>query len=169
MMYHPDTKKDSDAMLSDKNRFHEVSEAWSILSRPDVRASYDRERFQLNYTSFAPGYTYGSSSSGSNSSSYANSQYQSSSLSNAESTHSVVETHRQNYVNLTKVNASSNWQDTQDKYRTDQWQKMPLSERKSIRHRPLASGAGFLIGKMMPAALVVSMMAFLYINRPQLK
>ena len=162
MMYHPDTKKSSDVILSDKNRFHEISEAWSILSRPDLRANYDRERFQLNYTSLAPGYP----------GSFTNSQYQSSSSSSAnvaESAHSVVETHRQNYVNLTKVNASSNWQDTQDKYRTDQWQKMSLSERKTVRYRSLASGTGFLIGKLMPVALVASVMTFLYINRPHLK
>jgi len=168
-MYHPDTKKDNAAILSDKNKFHEISEAWSILSRQDLRANYDRERFQLNYTSLAPGYP----GSGSNSSytNNNNSQYQSSSSSSssADSTHSVVETHRQNYVNLNKVNASSNWQDTQDKYRTDQWQKIPLSERKTIRYRPLASGTGFLIGKMMPAALIISVAAFLYVNRPHLK
>lgn len=158
MKYHPDTKKDGTIVISDENRFHEISEAWSVLSRPDVRANYDRERFQLKYTSINPGYPGGIN----------NQQYQPNS-DVGESGHSMVETHRQNYVNLTKVNASSNWQETQNKYRTDQWQNMPLSERKTVRHRPLASGTGFILGKLMPAVLIVSVGAYLYMNRPHLR
>lgn len=39
-------------------------------------------------------------------------------------------TQKMNFSKVVQARAASNWQDLQDKYKTEKWQNMPLSERK---------------------------------------
>lgn len=111
--------------------FHEISEAWGVLSKPEIRKSYDRDRNLL----LSP---FGSEIP-------------------LSSFHSVTDHHittsfassRENYTQAVKKNASSNWRDLQDKYKMDKWRNSSLQHKKDFRARPVKSLTGMGISAFM--------------------
>ena len=100
LKYHPDTSKNDD----DDFVFHEISEAWSVLSKPEIRKKYDlaRRGTEKSYGSMMSSASFSSSAA-------------------EQMTHHTIPssftTARDNYTASVKKNASSNWKDLQDKYR----------------------------------------------------
>jgi curved DNA-binding protein CbpA len=83
--------------------FKQISEAWSVLSKPDSRVLYDQKR-NLNSAQ--------------------------STVSSRESHDRIgFQVQRKNFENVQR-RASSNWSDIQDKYKTEKWRKMTLQEKK---------------------------------------
>jgi curved DNA-binding protein CbpA len=120
--------------LTDRaERFREVSEAWSVLSKSETRSRYDTFRQQQGgITTFrADGSTAGVPSE----------------------IPLNYDTQRANFAAVRHA-ASSNWQEIKDKYKTEKWQNMPLSERKSLRRRPAGSLLGNIFFLAVPTVIV---------------
>ena len=121
--------------LTDRaERFREVSEAWSVLSKSETRSRYDtfRQRQGGGMTTYrADGSAVGVPS---------------------EIPHNY-DTQRANFAAVRHA-ASSNWQEIKDKYKTEKWQNMPLSERKSLRRRPAGSLLGNIFFIAVPTVIV---------------
>ncbi len=129
---HPDLKRSLSENEQEEAaaRFRKISEAWSVLSKPDVRKSYDHSRatsslpkgINVNYN-----YTSTGIATDINSATYASQK-----------------AHYQN----TMRGGSSHWKDTQSKYKSEQWQNLTLDQKKANRvravHTPGGIGAGFL-------------------------
>lgn len=94
----------------DDKKFVEISEAWSVLSKPDSRRKYD-EQLKVKAISSLPFGT-------------VTDRY------HPESSE-AFSTQRNNFVSVQK-NACSNWKDLKDKYKTEKWQAMPLETRKVL-------------------------------------
>ncbi|KAJ1404497.1 DnaJ domain-containing protein [Ochromonadaceae sp. CCMP2298] len=126
LIHHPDRAEDES---EESETFIKISEAWSILSRPEVRTRYDqlRGRF-LGLSSFGGQVTL---------------------------THEHMEinpgynTQKDNFVRV-QAKASSNWQEIRSKYKNENWQKLPLSERKMKRARPAKSMPMAVFGVLLP-------------------
>jgi DnaJ-class molecular chaperone len=124
LKYHPDTSEKD----RDDAEFHEISEAWSVLSKPDIRKNYDNDRRRLDNDPYGTNIV---SSSSTTSDDYIN--------------HHIPPTFitaRDNYTTTVKKNASSNWRELQDKYRLEKWQKLSLKTKKEFRSRSVTSGLG---------------------------
>jgi DnaJ-class molecular chaperone len=109
LRYHPDmsaAKRVGFNAAETAGKFREVSEAWQILSKPEVRQKYDGARRRL--LGPASSSTIGGIPS---------------------EVPTSFNTHKTNFVNVQKA-ASSNWRDIQDKYKSEKWQKLPLKDRK---------------------------------------
>lgn len=89
-------------------KFRDISEAWSILSRPDLRQRYDSERLK----------NFGSAIGNINRATQQNIEMFDS-----------YNTQKNNFKHVQKM-ASSNWREIQDKYKTEKWQQLSLKEKK---------------------------------------
>jgi len=91
--------------------FIRVAEAWSVLSKADLKQQYDLMR------------KVGGDSS-----------HSSSAVSGPGSYTSVVSstynTQKSAYHRSVKQKASSNWQELKDKYKSEKWQNLPLAQKK---------------------------------------
>lgn len=117
MQYHPDTapiteSKNENYLQSRQAQFINVSEAWSILSKPEMKTFYDRNRSRYI------GRDIGSVA--------ANNLIHS-------DDHKVISegfnTQRVNFKGV-QSRASSTWQDMQEKYKSEKWHNMSLDQRK---------------------------------------
>ena len=114
LLYHPDTASANSTAkhINKEDEFIKISEAWSVLSKPDLKSQYDSlRRIHLNKTG-----RYGLTTSGIDS----------------EISTEISQGFNTQKMNFSKVQAraASNWEDLQDKYKTEKWQNMPLHERK---------------------------------------
>eukprot|EP01039_Chlorochromonas_danica_P002269 gene2269-2484_t len=142
LTHHPDTSRaEKENNKAAHEEFAKISEAWGILSKADLKAHYDSRRARLT----------GSNSSGLPSSGVVG-------LDQSEICQGFT-TQRENYSANVRVNASSNWRDFQDKYRSPKWQKMTLNEKKAHRSRPVVSSRLGLAVIVIP---VVVAGAFIY-------
>jgi len=90
--------------------FIRVAEAWSVLSKVDLKQQYDLLRKgggDSSHTISGPG-----------------SSHTSSVVSNTYSTQKSA------YHRSVKQKASSNWMELKDKYKSEKWQNLPLSQKK---------------------------------------
>lgn len=136
--HHPDLQKDKSSHASTADDFRKVSEAWAVLSKPELKKSYDLARAAAKaalHTTY--NYTPGSSDN---------------------TTHSEVPlgsftAQQSNYKNNVKAAAGFK---TPDKYKTEKWQNMSLDKKKASRvksvHTP-ASGLGIIAGLGMLCAI----------------
>lgn len=95
----------------DGSEFVSISEAWSVLSKPELRKQYDDTRRKYLVPSNVNGGT---------------------SVSSFPYSYEISENYqvqKMNYGNV-KHRASSNWKDLRDKYQTDKWKELPLSKKK---------------------------------------
>ena len=126
---HPDSLKPSDRgnkLVDDGGaRFRRVSEAWSVLSRPDLKKAYDSARL-ANSASALRG------------------------VAAAAAPTEIVEesfaTQRAHYNTAVKAAAMSNWREAQDKYKTQKWQAMTLDQKKVSRRQTVTKAGGGLAG-----------------------
>ena len=114
MLHHPDSAHDKEINSKiHEQEFIKINEAWSILSKPELKTYYDSMRFsQFGYKS--PMHFDISSSSGVDSTEIAD----------------VYHAQKTNFANNVQPRASSNWRELQDKYKTEKWQNMSLGQRK---------------------------------------
>ena len=132
LKHHPDLSTVDDG----GKRFLAISEAWSVLGKPEQRQAYDLARVRsMGAGSLTVGGDFGNEDHAGISESF--------------------NTQKTNFHTAVKANASSNWRDLQDKYKTESWQRMPLSERKLTRVR----GVQTMAGTIMPLALSVALVA----------
>ena len=92
------------ATSTDPPSFLEISEAWAVLSKPDIKSKYDSARGLFTRSAEPLPDT-----------------------SRMISQDFLVQ--RQNYE-VVKRQASSNWHELRDKYKQEKWLNLPLSERK---------------------------------------
>ena len=136
MQYHPDTSmtKPNDESLKKAHQaqFVRISEAYSVLSRPETKAFYDAGRARLLGQNFGSATVVQAHASG------------------PQADHRIIsESYNAQRVNFAKVQsrASSNWKDLQEKYKTEKWQNLPLSQRKLNRATRVhsVSGSSFVV------------------------
>jgi DnaJ-class molecular chaperone len=129
--------------------FREVSEAWGILSKTDSRRQYDAARAQYVARVFSGAnhglHMHGHAETGS-----------------SEIPESAYSTQKANYTNSVKGAASSNWKETQDKYRTEKWQNMPLHEKKAARVRAVHTPGGSFLGVIGAGVCMIGAMFVAY-------
>lgn len=113
-LHHPDTAPTDGKSAKDlEAEFVKISNAWGILSKPELKSQYDSLR--SIYLARTMGFSHGIPSS-----------------TNADSS-AISEgfnTQRINYATKVQSRASSNWMDLQDKYKTEKWQNLTLDQRK---------------------------------------
>lgn len=134
MENHPDTAvhrstNPAEEDGKDDSKFREISEAWAVLSKPDLRKAYDAQRSHLSavkHTTY--GYTPGSGGP------------------TAVPT-SMYAAQRKNYTGTVKAAAGFK---AADKYKTEKWQNMSLAQKKATRvkavHSPSGGAAGLILG-----------------------
>ncbi|RYG68397.1 hypothetical protein EON64_05270 [archaeon] len=137
LKYHPDTSNTKNATeeMAKKEEFIKISEAWSVLSKPELKSQYDTRRKE--YLIRNGGSAAAAVSSSSNV---------------AAEIHQAFHVQRANYAKV-QYNASSNWQELQEKYRTEKWQKMPLKDKKASRVRPIVSPKGGFLAVAIPTVI----------------
>lgn len=114
LRYHPDMNiKNSTESDKQQISFVAVSEAWFVLSKPDLRQKYDTIFLKKQILSH---------------------QQYSSSQAAASFT-----TQRDNYVALQKSVSQSDWKDNLEKYKSEKWQRLDLKDKKTSRQRPITS------------------------------
>jgi DnaJ-class molecular chaperone len=140
LQYHPDTAKDT---THSKEQFIKVSEAWSVLSKPELKSQYDSLRRQYLYRKSGNVDISSSGSLGEHAGIFQGFHVQRHNLSHVQ--------HK----------ACSNWQDIQDKYKTEKWQRMTLDQRKATRLRPVvtAKGGALIIAPLVFAAGILYSLA----------
>jgi len=112
--YHPDvSSKEIQEINSDK--FKEILEAFSLLSKADKRSLYDTARRQVTPRPFS------TSTTGIDYSSVSD---------------SVYATQKANYAVIAKE-AGTHWKTSVDKYKTEKWLNKPLTEKKNLRKLPM--------------------------------
>lgn len=110
--HHPDTAKQNDKTATAE--FIKLSEAWSVLSKPETKSKYDILRRE--YLMRTVGRTV---------------NLPDREISSAQrEIHQGFNIQKDHYSSVVSARASSNWQDIQDKYRTTKWQSMSLKDRK---------------------------------------
>jgi curved DNA-binding protein CbpA len=129
---HPDTKAlGMSAAYKEEAaaKFGKISEAWAVLSKPDVRKSYDAAR-TLSATPKIGNYNYTSTGV------------------STEIRTEAFASQASNYQSKMK-GGSGTWKETQSKYRNEKFQKMSLDQRKASRvksvHTPGGLGGGLLL------------------------
>jgi DnaJ-class molecular chaperone len=95
--YHPDT---SPSGKLDQKAFHDVTEAWAVLSRPELKSLYDSRRTKYLMKDAIP------------------------SFENQELTLDF------SFKQSAKQNTNDSWKDRQDKYKTSNWRKLSHHEQK---------------------------------------
>mmetsp|Transcript_5335 Transcript_5335/g.5497 ORF Transcript_5335/g.5497 Transcript_5335/m.5497 type:complete len:181 (-) Transcript_5335:170-712(-) len=115
-------------------KFTEVQEAFHLLSKPEIRLKYDSARRKLSGASFTPSVV-------------SNTAYKS---------------QKTNFDTIQKE-AGTHWKTTVDKYKTEKWINMSLSDKKKTRKLPVNSFAGVVI---VAGGLLVFTGMLGYIMRP---
>ena len=135
---HPDTavQRSTNPTQEDgkDSNFREISEAWSVLSKPDVRKAYDAQRSHLSavkHTTY--GYTPGTGGP------------------TAVPT-SMYAAQRNNYTGAVKAAAGFK---AADKYKTEKWQNLSLAQKKATRVKAVHSSSGGAAGLLLGIAFVV--------------
>ena len=133
---HPDTKvgdaatgigASASALKDAGDRFREISEAWSILSKPDMRKKYDAARAHVeakNHTTY--NYAHSGGTSGS-----------------TEIPINSYTAQKANYVGNVKAAAGSK---IRDKYKTEKWQNLSLAQKKATRTKTVHTAGGSIGG-----------------------
>lgn len=125
LQHHPDTFLSQSSTISvnksvTNDEFIKISEAWSVLSKQDTRIQYDLLR--KSYL--------GINNNNSSSNSLQNNlQYNRNGSVNVSVNYN---TQKALYNNSVKHKASSNWEDLKEKYKSEKWQNMPLTEKKVL-------------------------------------
>jgi len=129
---HPDTKATGMSAAYKEEAaatFGKISEAWSVLSKPEVRKSYDAARALSAMPKIG------------------NYNYTSTGVSTEIRTEAFA-SQAANYQTKMKGGAGT-WKETQSKYRNEKFQNMPLSAKKASRvksvHTPGGLGGGILL------------------------
>jgi len=132
LKYHPDLSTVNDG----GKRFRDISEAWAVLGKSEKRQMYDLARMRVlgSKAAYATGGTGGSE------------------IDLSEG----FKTQKTNFDQAVKSQASSNWKEMQEKYKTEAWQKMPLSEKKLSRVRSIQTVGG----TVMPIVLTLAFVGF---------
>jgi len=136
MEFHPDRQgmndKETMSKANMETKFNSISEAWAVLSKPELKKAYDNGRVQAGRHKLD--YSYESSGKGA-----------------SPIPEHTFSKQRDHYQVTVKKAASSTWQEKQmlDKYRTEKWQSLSLDKRKAYRartvHVPGASMGGFVV------------------------
>lgn len=142
MLHHPDTQLPSlkaGDLQKKTDEFIKISEAWSVLSKPDMKQKYDLLR--KNLLGLANKY-------GGNPNISVPVQTEISMGYNVQK------------LNYQKVqhNASSSWEDMRDKYKNEKWQQLPLAEKKLRRAKPVHSLSGGLMTIFVPILIIGGIM-----------
>lgn len=132
LKHHPDLSKQDDG----GKRFLAISEAWSVLGKPERRQNYDLARIR------AIGGNVSISMNGNDM--------------NSSEISDGFNTQKSNFNTAVQYKASSNWRELQDKYKTESWQSMSLSEKKRTRIR----GVQTLGGTILPIFLTMAFVGF---------
>ncbi len=140
---HPDTASyrasGSDASLEelkvrstsegDDSKFREISDAWAVLSKPELRKSYDAHRAHVAAVKHTT-YNYTAGTGGP-----------------SEIPLGSYSAQKNNYTGAVRAAAGFK---VADKYKTEKWQNLSLAEKKASRvrnvHSPAGGGAMILIG-----------------------
>lgn len=123
LKYHPDVNKDNSTLS--RSQWIDIQNAYNVLSKTELRANYDSSRRQILFgnnvgqgvTNNATEYVY-----------------------TGEKGAPFYDTQRLQFKE-TQRNASSNWKDLKDKYKSEQWQRKDLAFKKAYRARPLSSSS----------------------------
>ncbi len=112
MQHHPDSAHSKDI----SNKIHEeefikINEAWSILSKPELKTYYDSMR--LNHFGRKQGF-----------------HEMTESTDGSTAIADVYHAQKVNFATNVQPRASSNWRELQDKYKTEKWQNLSLNQRK---------------------------------------
>jgi DnaJ-class molecular chaperone len=143
---HPDALANADKgnkLVDDGGeKFRRVSEAWQVLSKPHLKKAYDAARSSRS-----------SSASGS--------------MGAASATATRIQeesfaTQKAHYDNAVKAAASSNWRESQDKYKTLKWQRMSLDQRKTSRRRAVHSPGGSAASAGVAGILFIGAAGMIY-------
>ena len=129
---HPDTKAlGMSAAYKDEAaaKFGKISEAWAVLSKPEVRKSYDAARALSAMPKIG------------------NYNYTSTGVSTEIRTETFANQAANYHANL--KGGAGTWKETQSKYRNEKFQNMPLDQKKASRvksvHTPGGVGGGLLL------------------------
>lgn len=143
---HPDTLSPSDRgnkLVDDGGaRFRRISEAWSVLSRPDLRKTYDNAR-AANSAGALRGMAAAAAAP-------------------TEIIEESFATQKAHYNTAVKAAAMSNWREAQDKYKTQKWQSMTLDQKKSSRQKHVTKAGGGLVGMLGAGLLFLGTAGFIY-------
>lgn len=120
-MHHPDTANPDNRKSNEK--FHAISEAWSVLSKPDSRKKYDAARMRFLSAQNKAGFN--TSSNSSDSAAYGESL-------DAAVISSIYDTQRENYSRVYAAAATSTREDLVARQQYERWQNRPLHEKKVI-------------------------------------
>jgi curved DNA-binding protein CbpA len=146
--YHPDTAEKSSSPSSSSSsssssslsalppqaKFIAIQNAYAVLSNPLLKKEYDDSRSAATSSRIAYSDTIPDVSYG---------------------------IQQANYTNVRKQ-ASSNWMEIKDKYKTEKWQNLPLEKRKFSRQRPISSLGGGIISLIGPVVLTFATFYGLY-------
>lgn len=135
LKHHPDLSTDDDG----GKRFRSISEAWATLGKAERRRDYDLARIR----SLGPNSMLNPGGAAYN-------------PSDASEISESFNTQKTNFHVAVQYNASSNWRELQDKYKTERWQNMPLSEKKLTRVR----GVQTLHGTIAPMLITLGIVGF---------
>ena len=108
---------------SARKHFQEIQDAFGVLSDAGVKLQYDNARSHPIVTS-GSGMSVGSG------------------IGNPATIYTVQ---KDNYNTRVRREASSNWRELKNKYKTEKWQNLSLNKRKSLRARPVTSLTGVLV------------------------
>jgi len=121
LLHHPDTSSHKTQSME----FIRITEAYSVLSKPEIRIKYDSKRQSTNPLS---------------------AKYNINSTTPVTDFTPVHHVARSNYEKIQTENSNA-WMNAGNKYKTDKWRNMPLHEKKLHRARPMTSlgSLGFLL------------------------
>eukprot|EP01038_Epipyxis_sp_PR26KG_P015692 gene15692-21229_t len=122
LMYHPDTASNQ-SKEDHASKFIDISEAWGILSKPELKVVYDKKRKEyLRLISPIK-------------SSLKNDQY--SNNSNYIPASSDIPVGLSTQISSFAQKKSTTDFDGPDRYQSEKWRKLPLEQRKNVRSLPL--------------------------------
>lgn len=141
LQYHPDSKSITASHGANSPEFIKASEAWRVLSRSEFRLAYDQKRERYLGRS-GP---YSSAFNGTH-------DYGNVGVKDSSEIPQNFNTQRNNFSQV-RHNACSNWQEMQDKYKSEKWRNLPLNDRKKSRSRPIANVRFSLLSVAVPVIL----------------
>lgn len=156
---HPDSaitgNKSPEEVQQLQAEFVKISEAWRILSRPHLKASYDykRRNYLIRSTADVNGVDYSS-----NRSPMGNSSYNMATSEELQHISVELQSHRESYA---KVQGRAASDLPQEKYKSERWQQMPLNQRKINRGQSMMGFGTILVRVIIPLA---SFSAFAYMS-----
>jgi hypothetical protein len=137
LKYHPDTADSGNDLKQSASQFRRIQEAFQVIGDPVIRDRYNDARYGAK--PLAPNFDAPSSDVPAGS----------------------YGMQKANYARV-KREASSNWMDIKQKYKTEAWQDLPLSKRKASRIRPIAGVGTSLVIMFGTGVFFVGGIATLY-------